>query len=152
MGLGEKAKISNRSYFSFFDINRNEGTGMKTCSSSFICCPHENCKHLHATFVCFSRRYLSTRSWHGHSAHPPTPTHPDLCVGPCKQTAQTEFSTLVLRTGGTAVILKNTNQERLNTHLLLIHVPYPYCMETDYQNLFKHFSSDHYKYHHHIYQ
>lgn len=50
------------------------------------------------------------------------------------------------------MILKSTKYDRLDIPLLFIHIPYPYCMETDSENLFKYFSSDHYKYHHHIYQ
>lgn len=143
-------KINKQLYFRFFDIKKNEGAGMKTCSCSSICCSFETCKHVCATLIYFSHGYLSTWSWHEHSAHPPTPSHPDLCVDPCRQTAKTQFSILVFRTGDTAV--KSEKDERLGTHLLLSHVPYPYCMETDYQNLSKYFSSDHYKYQHHIYQ
>lgn len=143
-------KINKQPYFRFFDVNKNEGAGMKTCSSSFTCCPCETCNHVCAALIYFSHGYLSTRSWHGHPVCPPIPSHPDLCVGPCRQTAKTQFSLLVLRTVDTAV--KSEKYERLGTHLLLTHVPYPYCMETDYQNLFKYFSSDHYKYQHHIYQ
>lgn len=102
---------------------------MKTCSSSFTCCPSESCKHVCATLIYFSHGYLSTWSWHGHSALPPTPSLPDLCVGPCRQTAKTQFSILVLRAGDTAVILKSTKYGRLDTHPLLTHIPHPFCTE-----------------------
>lgn len=35
VGLGGKVKIKNWHYFSFFDISKNEGAEMTTCSSSF---------------------------------------------------------------------------------------------------------------------
>lgn len=37
--------------------------------------------HVCVPFSSFSHGYLSTRSWHGHSAHPPTPSHPRSVCG-----------------------------------------------------------------------